>query len=242
MLEFKGQVALVTGAAQGIGATIADRIESLGGTTVRADFREWDENLTRLGPLSCGIKLDVTNQDQVKKAVKQVAEEFGKIDILVNNAGITRDGLLIRMKEEDWRVVLSTNLDGVFYMSREVLPRMMKSRYGRIVNISSVVGQMGNPGQANYVASKAGVIGFTKSVAREVASRGITVNAVAPGYIATKMTEELNEKAKEQLENMIPLGRIGTSDDIANGVCFLASKEAGYITGQVLGINGGMYM
>jgi 3-oxoacyl-[acyl-carrier protein] reductase len=242
MLEFKGQVALITGAAQGIGATIADRIESLGGMTVRADFREWDDSLTSLGPLSYGIKLDVTSQDQVKKVVKQVVEEFGKIDILVNNAGITRDGLLIRMKEEDWRAVLSTNLDGVFYMSREVLPRMMKSRYGRIVNISSVVGQMGNPGQGNYVASKAGVIGFTKSVAREVASRGITVNAVAPGYIATKMTEELNEKAKEQLESMIPLGRIGTSDDIANGVCFLASKEAGYITGQVLGINGGMYM
>lgn len=242
MLEFKGQVALITGAAQGIGATIADRIESLGGMTVRADFREWDDTLASLGPLSYGIRLDVTSQDQVKKAVKQVVEEFGKIDILVNNAGITKDGLLIRMKEEDWRAVLSTNLDGVFYMSREVLPRMMKSRYGRIVNISSVVGQMGNPGQANYVASKAGVIGFTKSVAREVASRGITVNAVAPGYIATKMTEELNEKAKEQLESMIPLGRIGTSDDIANGVCFLASKEAGYITGQVLGINGGMYM
>ena len=242
MLEFKGQIALITGAAQGIGKTIANSIESRGGLTVRADFREWEEKLTKLGQLSYGIRLDVTNPDQVKKAVKQVFEEFGNIDILVNNAGITRDGLLIRMKDEDWRSVLSTNLDGVFFMTREVLPRMMKKRYGRIVNISSVVGQMGNPGQGNYVASKAGVIGFTKSAAREVASRGITVNAVAPGYIATKMTEELNEKAKEQLENMIPLGRIGTSEDIANGVCFLASKQAGYITGQVLGINGGMYM
>ncbi|MFH1964251.1 MAG: 3-oxoacyl-[acyl-carrier-protein] reductase [Acidobacteriota bacterium] len=241
-MEFKGQIALITGAAQGIGKTIADSIESRGGLTVRADFREWEEKLTKLGQLSYGIRLDVTNPDQVKKAVKQVVEEFGNIDILVNNAGITRDGLLIRMKDEDWRSVLSTNLDGVFFMTREVLPRMMKKRYGRIVNISSVVGQMGNPGQGNYVASKAGVIGFTKSAAREVASRGITVNAVAPGYIATKMTEELNEKAKEQLENMIPLGRIGTSEDIANGVCFLASKGAGYITGQVLGINGGMYM
>jgi 3-oxoacyl-[acyl-carrier protein] reductase len=242
MLEFEGQVALVTGAAQGIGKTIADSIESRGGVTVRADFREWEEKLTKLGPLNYGIRLDVTNPDQVKNAVKQVAEEFDKIHILVNNAGITRDGLLIRMKDEDWRSVLSTNLDGVFYMSREIIPRMMKKRYGRIVNISSVVGQMGNPGQANYVASKAGVIGFTKSAAREVASRGITVNAVAPGYIATKMTEELNYKAKEQLESMIPLGRVGSSEDIANGVCFLASEKAGYITGQVLGINGGMYM
>ena len=242
MLEFKGQVALVTGAAQGIGETIADRIESLGGLTVRADFREWEESLTELNQLRYGVRLDVTDSGQVKKTVKQVVSEFGKIDILVNNAGITRDGLLVRMKDEDWRMVLSTNLDGVFYMSREVVPGMMKKRYGRVVNISSVVGQMGNPGQANYVSSKAGVIGLTKSMAREVASRGITVNAVAPGYIATRMTEELNEKAKEQLENMIPLGRIGTSEDIANGVCFLASREAGYITGQVLGINGGMYM
>lgn len=242
MLEFEGQVALVTGAAQGIGKTIADSIESRGGVTVRADFREWEEKLTKLGPRNYGIRLDVTNPDQVKNAVKQVAEEFDKIHILVNNAGITRDGLLIRMKDEDWRSVLSTNLDGVFYMSREIIPRMMKKRYGRIVNISSVVGQMGNPGQANYVASKAGVIGFTKSAAREVASRGITVNAVAPGFIATKMTEELNDKAKEQLESMIPLGRVGSSEDIANGVCFLASEKAGYITGQVLGINGGMYM
>lgn len=242
MLEFEGQTALITGAAQGIGKTIADKIESLGGITVRADFRDWDNQLAKIDKQSYGIRLDVTDPEQVKNSVQQLIEEFGNIDILVNNAGITRDGLLVRMKDEDWKQVLSTNLDGVFYVSRAVLPRMMKNRYGRIVNISSVVGQMGNPGQCNYVASKAGVIGFTKSVAREVASRGITVNAVAPGYIATKMTEELNEKAKEQLEGMIPIGRIGTSDDIANGVCFLASREAGYITGQVLGINGGMYM
>ena len=242
MLEFEGQTALITGAAQGIGKTIADKIESLGGVTVRADFRDWDNQLAKIDEHSYGIRLDVTDPEQVKNSVQQLIAEFGNIDILVNNAGITRDGLLVRMKDEDWKQVLSTNLDGVFYVSRAVLPRMMKNRYGRIVNISSVVGQMGNPGQVNYVASKAGVIGFTKSVAREVASRGITVNAVAPGYIATKMTEELNEKAKEQLEGMIPIGRIGTSDDIANGVCFLASREAGYITGQVLGINGGMYM
>ena len=242
MLEFEGRVALITGAAQGIGKTIAEKIESLGGTSVRADFREWDDKLEKINPGSYGIRLDVTDPEQVKNRVQQLVEEFGNIDILVNNAGITRDGLLVRMKDEEWKQVLSTNLDGVFYVTRAVLPRMMKNRYGRIVNISSVVGQMGNPGQGNYVASKAGVIGFTKSVAREVASRGITVNAVAPGYIATKMTEEMNEKAKAQLEGMIPLGRIGTSDDIANGVCFLASDEAGYITGQVLGINGGMYM
>lgn len=242
MFDFNGQVALVTGAAQGIGEGIADRIESLGGVTVRADFREWSPDLVQIGDRRYGIRLDVTDSDQVKEGTKQVVGEFGKIDILVNNAGITRDGLLIRMKDEDWRMVLATNLDGVFYMSREVVSKMMKQRYGRVVNISSVVGQMGNPGQANYVSSKAGVIGLTKSMAREVASRGITVNAVAPGYIATKMTEDLNEKAKEQLEKMIPLGRIGSSEDIANGVCFLASREAGYITGQVLGINGGMYM
>ena len=242
MLQFEGRVALITGAAQGIGKTIAERIESLGGTSIRADFREWDEKLERIGPGSYGIRLDVTDSEQVKGRVQQLVEEFGNIDVLVNNAGITRDGLLVRMKDEEWKQVLSTNLDGVFYVTRAVLPRMMKNRYGRIVNISSVVGQMGNPGQGNYVASKAGVIGFTKSLAREVASRGITVNAVAPGYIATKMTEDMNEKAKSQLEGMIPLGRIGTSDDIANGVCFLASNEAGYITGQVLGINGGMYM
>jgi len=242
MLDFNGQVALITGAAQGIGAAIADKIESLGGLTVRADFREWEEDLTELGKQSYGVKLDVTDPARIKKTVKQVNGEFGKIDILVNNAGITRDGLLIRMKDEDWKMVLATNLDGVFYMSREVVASMMKKRYGRVVNISSVVGQMGNPGQANYVSSKAGVIGLTKSMAREVAARGITVNAVAPGYIATKMTEDLADKAKEQLESLIPLGRIGTSNDIADGVCFLASKQAGYITGQVLGINGGMYM
>lgn len=242
MLEYSGQIALITGAAQGIGSAIADRIESLGGLTVRADFKEWDENLTELSKLSYGVNLDVTDPAQIKRTVKQVVGEFGKIDILVNNAGITRDGLLVRMKDEDWRMVLATNLDGVFYMSREVVSSMMKKRYGRVVNISSVVGQMGNPGQANYVSSKAGVIGLTKSMAREVASRGITVNAIAPGYIATRMTEELSEKAKKQLENLIPLGRIGTSEDIADGVCFLASKQAGYITGQVLGINGGMYM
>jgi len=161
---------------------------------------------------------------------------------LVNNAGITRDGLLIRMKDEDWQKVLATNLDGVFFVTREVISRMMRQRYGRIVNVSSVVGLMGNPGQANYVTSKAGVVGFTKAVAREVASRNITVNAVAPGYIDTTMTKELAEKAKEDLMSMVPLGRIGTVDDVAFGVQFLASKEAGYITGHVLNINGGMYM
>ena len=241
MLEFNGQVALITGAAQGIGKTIADSIESRGGLTVRADFREWEEKLTKLGKLSYGIRLDVTSPDQVKNAVKQVVEEFGNIDILVNNAGITRDGLLIRMKEEDWRAVLSTNLDGVFYMSREVLPRMMKKRYGRIVNISSVVGQMGNPGQGNYVASKAGVIGFTKSAAREVASRGITVNAVAPGSIDTDLFRKgrTAEQVKQQ-SRMPVLGRLGEVDDIAGVVAFLASDDARWITGQTIHANGGV--
>lgn len=207
-----------------------------------ADFADWGTQLESIGENLWGIRLDVTDPARVKDVVAQVVDQFEKIDILVNNAGITRDGLLIRMKEDEWKKVLATNLDGVFFVTREVISRMMRHRYGRIVNIGSVVGLMGNPGQANYVTSKAGVVGFTKAVAREVASRNITVNAVAPGYIDTSMTKDLAEKAKQDLMSMVPLGRIGTVDDVAFGVQFLASREAGYITGHVLNINGGMYM
>ncbi len=242
MFDLSEQVAVVTGAARGIGRRIAESFRQSGARVICADFADWGDRLEPIGENLWGIRLDVTDPGRVKDVVGRVVAEFGRIDILVNNAGITRDGLLIRMKDEDWQKVLATNLDGVFFVTREVISRMMRQRYGRIVNVSSVVGLMGNPGQANYVTSKAGVVGFTKAVAREVASRNITVNAVAPGYIDTTMTKELAEKAKEDLMSMVPLGRIGTVDDVAFGVQFLASKEAGYITGHVLNINGGMYM
>ena len=242
MFDLSEQVAMVTGAARGIGRTIAERFQQSGARVVCADFADWGDQLEPISENLWGIRLDVTDPAQVKAVVGQIVDELGRIDVLVNNAGITRDGLLIRMKDEDWERVLATNLDGVFFVTREVISRMMRQRYGRIVNISSVVGLMGNPGQANYVTSKAGVVGFTKAVAREVASRNITVNAVAPGYIDTSMTKELAEKTRQELLSMVPLGRIGTVDDVAFGVQFLASKEAGYITGHVLNINGGMLM
>jgi 3-oxoacyl-[acyl-carrier protein] reductase len=242
MFEFNDQVALVTGSARGIGRHIADRLRAGGAAVVLADFAEWGEELAEIEESCYGIRLDVTDSTRVREVVAQVFERLGRLDIVVNNAGITRDGLLLRMKDDDWRKVLATNLDGAFYVTREAVTRMMRQRYGRIVNIASVVGQMGNPGQTNYVASKSGLIGMTKAVAREVASRNITVNAVAPGYIATSMTDELSDKAKEELLRMVPIGRIGTVEDVAHGVLFLASPEAGYITGHVLNINGGMYM
>jgi 3-oxoacyl-[acyl-carrier protein] reductase len=242
MFNLDDQIALVTGGFRGIGRSVAENLADAGATVVLADVQEWTDEIRDLGKGMYGVRLDVTNAAEIKSVIGKVVEQFGQIDVLVNNAGILRDGLMLRMKEEDWRQVLSTNLDGVFLVTKEVLSKMMRKRYGRIINISSVVGQMGNPGQANYVASKAGVIGFTKAVAREVASRNITVNALAPGYVATSMTEELPEKAREELLKLVPLGRVGSVDDVANGVRFLASKEAGYITGHVLNINGGMYM
>lgn len=242
MFQLDDRVALVTGAARGIGRRIAEVLEEAGARVVLADYAEWDSHLAALGERSWGVRLDVTEAARVKEVVDEICERLGRIDILVNNAGITRDALLLRMKEEDWRKVLATNLDGVFLVTKEVLPRMMKQRYGRVVNISSVVGLMGNAGQGNYAASKAGVIGFTKAVAREVASRNITVNAVAPGYVDTAMTRQLSESARANLLQLVPMGRMGTVDDIACGVLFLASEEAGYITGHVLNINGGMYM
>ncbi len=247
MYDLSSQVALVTGSARGIGRRIAEALGAGSARLVIADLFEEQvqacvEQLRSAGYDAMGVTMNVTDVAAVRAAVKNVTEKLGRIDILVNNAGITRDNLLLRMKDEEWRQVLATNLDGVFFMSREVLPTMLRQHYGRIINIASVVGEMGNPGQTNYAASKAGLIGFTKALAREVASRSITVNAVAPGYIETEMTAKLGEKARQELQNMIPMKRIGNVDDVSSGVCFLASKEAGYITGHVLNINGGMYM
>ncbi len=242
MFKLEDQVALVTGAARGIGRRVAESLVDAGAQVVLADFSDWEEEISEIGKGMFGVRLDVTDSARVKEVVGNVVEKFERIDVLVNNAGIVRDNLLVRMKDEEWTSVIATNLNGVFFLTKEVVAKMMRKRYGRIINVSSVVGQMGNPGQANYVSSKAGVIGFTKAVAREVASRNITVNAIAPGYVATPMTENLGEKAKQDLLGMVPLGRMGSVDDIANGVLFLASKEAGYITGHVLNINGGMYM
>ena len=247
MYDLSSQVALVTGSARGIGRRIAEALGAGSARLVIADLFEEQvqacvEQLRSAGCDAMGVAVNVTDVAAVRAAVKNVTEKLGRIDILVNNAGITRDNLLLRMKDEEWRQVLATNLDGAFFMSREVLPIMLRQHYGRIINIASVVGEMGNAGQANYAASKAGLIGFTKALAREVASRSITVNAVAPGYIETEMTAKLGEKARQELQNMIPMKRIGNVDDVSSGVCFLASKEAGYITGHVLNINGGMYM
>ena len=188
------------------------------------------------------IVIDMQSHASIKDGFARVGKEFGRIDILVNNAGVTRDGLALRMKPEDWNLVLQTNLSGAFFAIQQVLSGMMRERWGRIINISSVVGEAGNAGQANYVASKAGLIGLTKSLAQEIASRNITVNAVAPGFVETDMTAVLNEDLKTRMKQAIPLGRFGTADDIAGAVRFLASEEAGYITGHVLDVNGGMYM
>lgn len=247
MYDMSGQVALVTGSARGIGKRIAERLGENGARVIIADLFDDQvqacvDQLRGRFPEVTGVTMDVTDSEQVGAALARLTDKLGGIDILVNNAGITRDNLLLRMKQEEWRKVLSTNLDGVFVVTRAVLPLMVKKRYGRIVNVASVVGEMGNAGQANYAASKAGVIGFTKALAREVASRDVTVNAVAPGYIETEMTAKLGEKARSDLQSIIPMKRIGSVDDVAVGVCFLASKEAGYITGHVLKINGGMYM
>jgi len=246
-MKLEGRVAFVTGAAQGIGRAIALALAEDG-----ADMALGDLNLEKLeavareveglGRKALALHLDVSHSDSVQAAVAKVLETWGKIDILVNNAGITKDNLIMRMKPQDWDAVLSVNLNGAYHCIRTVLPGMVRQRYGRIVNIASVVAQAGNAGQANYIASKAGLIGLTKAVASEVGSRNITVNAVAPGFIATAMTEKLPEAVREKMLGLIPLGRMGTDRDVASGVRFLVSEEAGYITGHVLNINGGMYM
>lgn len=246
-MGLKGQVALVTGASQGIGRACAMALAEAG-VRVALCSRNLDKlegvakEIQALPGEALPIALDVSKMDSVTEGVAKVVETWDKIQILVNNAGVTRDNLLLRMKPEDWEAVLATNLDGAFHCIRAVLPGMVRQRYGRIINITSVVAQLGNPGQANYIASKAGLIGLTKAVAAEVASRNITVNAVAPGFIATSMTEGLPDAAREKILGLIPVGRMGTDRDVANGVRFLASEEAGYITGHVLNINGGMYM
>ena len=246
-MSLQGKVAIVTGAAQGIGRVIAETLAAAGADIVVADLdpaRSQDtvDGIKKIGRRVINAKVNVADWNDVKKLADDVLTAWGQIDILVNNAGITRDGLLIRMKEEDWLAVLQVNLTGTFYCIKAVLPAMSKKRSGRIVNIASVVGVMGNAGQANYSASKAAVIGLTKTAAREYASRSITVNAVAPGFIDTAMTKALDAEVRDTLQNQIPLGRLGTAADVAGAVRFLVSDDASYITGHVVHVNGGMYM
>ena len=243
----KGKVAIVTGASRGIGRSIALALAAEGAKIVAVDMvLEGVENLAAeikaMGGESIAVQGNVTLPDDAELMVTKAVETFGRADILVNNAGITRDALLLRMKDEDWDAVLTVNLKGAFLCTRAASKVMAKQRYGRIINIASIVGQMGNAGQANYCASKAGLIGLTKSNARELAKRNVTVNAVAPGFIATDMTEVLPDKVKQELTAQIPMERLGSADDIANAVLFLAAERSGYVTGQVLGVNGGMYM
>ncbi len=246
-MSLKGRVAIVTGAAQGIGRAIAESLAQAGADIAVADLeldrsRETVSAVEKLGQKALSVKVNVADATDTKAMVEQVLNAWEKIDILVNNAGIARDGLLLRMKEEDWNLVLQVNLNGTFNCTKAVLQPMTKQRYGRIVNIASIVGVMGNAGQANYSASKAAVIGFTKTVGREYAIRNVTVNAVAPGFIDTAMTHGLPADVKETLQKQIPLGRLGTPADIAAAVRFLVSEDAAYITGHVLHVNGGMLM
>jgi 3-oxoacyl-[acyl-carrier protein] reductase len=241
------RVAVVTGASRGIGRAIALTLCRSGFNIVVASpevekNEEVAEEIRACSGEAITVNLDVTSQESVKAGFAKVLQDKGRIDVLVNNAGIARDGLAVRMKQSDWDLVLDINLNGAFQCIQQVLPGMMRNRWGRIVNISSVVGQAGSAGQANYAASKAGLIGLTKALAQEMASRGITVNAVAPGYIATDMTAVLPEEVKAKILAAVPLGRMGKPDDIANAVKFLTSEDAAYITGHVLAVNGGMYM
>ncbi|MBO8171067.1 MAG: 3-oxoacyl-[acyl-carrier-protein] reductase [Bacillaceae bacterium] len=246
MLENK--VAVVTGGSRGIGRETVLELAEAGADVVinyagnEQAALEVAEEVKKRGRKAITVKADVSSSEEAGQLIKQALDQFGKIDILVNNAGITRDNLLMRMKEEEWDDVINTNLKGVYNCIKAVTRPMMKQRSGRIINVSSVVGVMGNAGQANYVAAKAGVIGLTKSVARELASRGITVNAVAPGFIETDMTEKLQEEAKDQLMAQIPLNRLGTPRDVAHVIAFLASDASSYMTGQTLHVDGGMYM
>jgi 3-oxoacyl-[acyl-carrier protein] reductase len=247
MFSLKDKVALVTGASQGIGRDTAIALSEAGAKVALAARNE--EKLAALaneiaatGGTALAVKIDVADAEQVKAGFKHVLEKFGRLDILVNNAAVTRDGLALRMKQDDWNAVIRTNLTGAHLCIQQALATMMRARAGRIINIASVVAQMGNAGQANYVAAKAGLIGLTKAIAIEIASRNITVNAVAPGFIETPMTEVLSEEVKVQLQTRIPLGRMGAPRDVAAAIVFLASDEASYITGHVLDVNGGMYL
>ena len=244
MLE--GKIVLVTGATRGIGKAIALTLGSSGATVIgTATSKAGAENISKMlvdnQILGKGIVLDVKNNDQIASLGEDIKKDFGSIDILVNNAGITRDNILLRMKEDEWEDIINTNLSSVYKMSKSVLRGMIKKRSGRIISITSVVGAMGNAGQSNYAAAKAGMIGFTKSLAREVGVRGITVNAIAPGFIETDMTDSLPDDQKEALASQIPMGRLGTTDEIAQAVLFLAGDGGSYITGQTLHVNGGMY-
>lgn len=247
-LDFNERVAVVTGGSRGIGKAIATMLAKNGASVVIADISAESSQVTAneimelTGQKVTGIPLDVVNFEEAQAMVKQVLKEFGKIDILVNNAGITRDDLIIRMPEKDWDDVINVNLKGAWNCSKSLVRSMMKKRYGRIINIASVSGQAGQAGQTNYSASKAGLIGFTKALAREVASRGITVNAVAPGFIPTALTEDLPEELTTHMLSYTPIGRMGTPEEIAFAVTFLASEGASYITGQTLAVDGGMVM
>lgn len=246
MLE--GKIALVTGASRGIGRAIALDLAANGAKVAvnyagsEAKAKETVEEITAKGGEAFALQADVSDSNSVTNMIKEVLERFGRIDILVNNAGITRDNLLMRMKEEEWDDVLNTNLKGVFLCTKAVTRQMMKQRIGRIINIASIVGVSGNPGQANYVAAKAGVIGLTKSAAKELASRNITVNAVAPGFITTDMTDKLEDSLKEEMLKQIPLGKLGEPSDVAHLVTFLASEKSRYLTGQTFHVDGGMVM
>jgi 3-oxoacyl-[acyl-carrier protein] reductase len=246
-MRLKGKIALVTGASQGIGEAIAARFAREGAMTICA-ARSAEKLSALVGRIAAeggsaeALTLDVSSSESIAAGMKSLLEKHGRLDLLVNNAGITEDNLILRMSKDSWDRVLATNLTGAFLLSQAAVKAMVRNRFGRIVNVTSVVGLMGNAGQANYASAKAGLVGLTKSIAREVGSRNITVNAVAPGYIATAMTEKMTEAVREALSSQIPLQRLGTPDDIAAAVAFLASEEAAYITGHVLNVSGGLYM
>ena len=242
-MDLSSKVAIVTGGARGIGREIALKLAEVGATVVVSDIAEAEpvaEEIRAMKRQSLAVQADVSSSADVTKLVEKVISNYGRVDILVNNAGIARDQLLLRMSDEDWDAVLNVNLKSVFLCTRAVLRHMIKQRWGRIISISSIVGIVGNPGQANYASAKAGIIGFTRTIAREVGSRGITANAIAPGFIETKMTQQLGEAQRQELMKRIPLGCLGSPRDVAEAVAFLASEEARYITGQVLGVDGGM--
>ena len=245
-MNLSNRVAIITGSGRGIGRAIALKLARSGATVVVNDIDKIAEDLAReiraLNQYSQAVIADVSSSSDVAKLVEAVIADYGRIDILVNNAGVNRDQLLVRMSDEDWDKVMNVDLKSVFLCTRAVLRPMLKQHWGRIISISSIVGLVGNPGQANYASAKAGIIGFSKSVAREVASRGITVNVIAPGFIETEMTQQLKEDKRQELMARIPLGRLGSPSDVASAICFLASEEAGYITGQVLAVDGGMTM
>ncbi|MCH2055057.1 MAG: 3-oxoacyl-ACP reductase FabG [Thalassotalea sp.] len=243
MFLLEGKVALVTGASRGIGKAIAVQLQSMGATVLgTATSEHGAENISGYLGQGHGLVLNVTSDDSINAMFDKIKAEHGGVDILVNNAGITRDNLIMRMKDEEWNDIIDTNLSSVFKISKAVLRPMMKKRDGRIINIGSVVGTMGNAGQVNYATAKAGLLGFTKSLAREVASRGITVNTIAPGFIDTDMTQTLTDEQKEGIFSQVPANRLGKPEEIASAVAFLASDAAAYITGETLHVNGGMYM